>query len=264
MKREGIHGLIQYLNKTTNNATNTQVAKAIFTNRDKINEISLEKLAGDNYLSQASVSRFIKNQGYKNINEYRWDFIAGQQMLRLNAFNNKKVIISKNNEEIKNDVKQSLQDAFNDIDKLDMTALERLVKIINNYKQVLFIGSEFSLANIYLVQLEMVQYGINAYSYNDPIIMAENLRSLKEDTLIICISTSGQWYNAPSTKEIRDILFSLNNPKILLTCITQHTDEAKFDYIYKFGNQRNDEISGYIQLTYFIPIFRNMYIRYID
>jgi len=120
------------------------------------------------------------------------------------------------------------------------------------------------LANIYLVQLEMVQYGINAYSYNDPIIMAENLRSLKEDTLIICISTSGQWYNAPSTKEIRDILFSLNNPKILLTCITQHTDEAKFDYIYKFGNQRNDEISGYIQLTYFIPIFRNMYIRYID
>ena len=49
MKREGIHGLIQYLNKTTNNATNTQVAKAIFTNRDKINEISLEKLAGDNY-----------------------------------------------------------------------------------------------------------------------------------------------------------------------------------------------------------------------
>ena len=38
MKREGIHGLIQYLNKTTNNATNTQVAKAIFTNRDKINE----------------------------------------------------------------------------------------------------------------------------------------------------------------------------------------------------------------------------------
>lgn len=33
--------------------------------------------------------------------------------------------------------------------------------------------------------------------------MAENLRSLKEDTLIICISTSGQWYNAPSTKEIR-------------------------------------------------------------
>ena len=29
MKREGIHGLIQYLNKTTNNATNTQVAKAI-------------------------------------------------------------------------------------------------------------------------------------------------------------------------------------------------------------------------------------------
>ena len=55
-----------------------------------------------------------------------------------------------------------------------MTALERLVKIINNYKQVLFIGSEFSLANIYLVQLEMVQYGINAYSYNDPIIMAEN------------------------------------------------------------------------------------------
>ena len=205
MKREGIHGLIQYLNKTTNNATNTQVAKAIFTNRDKINEISLEKLAGDNYLSQASVSRFIKNQGYKNINEYRWDFIAGQQMLRLNAFNNKKVIISKNNEEIKNDVKQSLQNAFNDIDKLDMTALERLVKIINNYKQVLFIGSEFSLANIYLVQLEMVQYGINAYSYNDPIIMAENLRSLKEDTLIICISTSGQWYNAPSTKEIRDI-----------------------------------------------------------
>lgn len=77
-------------------------------------------------------------------------------MLRLNAFNNKKVIISKNNEEIKNDVKQSLQNAFNDIDKLDMTALERLVKIINNYKQVLFIGSEFSLANIYLVQLEMV------------------------------------------------------------------------------------------------------------
>ena len=100
-------------------------------------------------------------------------------MLRLNAFNNKKVIISKNNEEIKNDVKQSLQNAFNDIDKLDMTALERLVKIINNYKQVLFIGSEFSLANIYLVQLEMVQYGINAYSYNDPIIMAENLWSLE-------------------------------------------------------------------------------------
>ena len=143
MKREGIHGLIQYLNKTTNNATNTQVAKAIFTNRDKINEISLEKLAGDNYLSQASVSRFIKNQGYKNINEYRWDFIAGQQMLRLNAFNNKKVIISKNNEEIKNDVKQSLQNAFNDIDKLDMTALERLVKIINNYKQVLLLVLNF-------------------------------------------------------------------------------------------------------------------------
>ncbi len=61
----------------------------------------------------------------------------------------------------------------------------------------------------------MVQYGINAYSYNDPIIMAENLGSLKEDTLIICISTSGQWDNAPLTKEIRDILFSLNNPKIL-------------------------------------------------
>ncbi len=47
---------------------------------------------------------------------------------------------------------------------------------------------------------------------------------------------------------------------------------AEYDDIYAYINfetaksmfEINDEISGYIQLTYFIPIFRNMYIRYID
>lgn len=90
MKRDGLHSLIQYRNKTTIENTNTQVARTILNNRNIIPEINLEKLAHDNYLSQASVSRFIKQQDYINIQEYRHNFISTHPLIKINASNYKR------------------------------------------------------------------------------------------------------------------------------------------------------------------------------
>lgn len=262
MKREGLHGLIQYLNKTTVENTNTQVARTILNNRKIIPEISLEKLAHDNYLSQASVSRFIKQQGYKNIQEYRHDFISTQSLIKINASNYKKNVDQKDNLTIKEQIKKDIQLAFNDLDNIDLDKLETIIKIINNYSTVVFIGSEFSLANMYLVQLAMINNGINAYCYSDPIMMIDNLNNITNDCIVICISCSGMWYESSSNRRLREILFTHNFTNILFTSLDHHLDENKFDYVYKYGTQHSGDISCYVQLTYFTPILRDMYIRH--
>lgn len=262
MKREGLHGLIQYLNKTTIENTNTQVARTILNNRNIIPEISIEKLAHDNYLSQASVSRFIKQQGYRNIQEYRHDFISTQSLIKINASNYKRNVDQKDNQTIKNQVKKEILNAVNDLDNIDLDQLESLINIISTFSTVVFIGSEFSLSNMYLIQLSMLNNGINAYCYSDPIMMVENLCNITDDCLIICISCSGMWYQSQASSQLRNIIFKQNFTNILFTSIDHHLDEEKFSYVYKYGKQYDGDISCYIQLTYFTPIFRDMYIRH--
>jgi len=66
-----LHWLTMFVNTREDMTNDVMVARALIELRDEIEDWSQDDIAEAYFISQASISRFIKKLGFKNFNEVR-------------------------------------------------------------------------------------------------------------------------------------------------------------------------------------------------
>ena len=65
------YDLINIVNDATEQNSDVIIAKALVENRYNLDDLSLDQLSEKYFLSQASISRFIKKSGFKNYAQFK-------------------------------------------------------------------------------------------------------------------------------------------------------------------------------------------------
>ncbi|MCD7840267.1 MAG: hypothetical protein LUG46_06565 [Erysipelotrichaceae bacterium] len=248
-KFTSLYDLLVLVNKSRKETNDTIIAKAFIENRYDLDKLSLEQLSQKCYISQSALSRFIKKMGYKNYNEFK-----ESMHVAMYAINNDHQVISKekqkNIEEIRNDVHDEIIQAIENINDIDLEHLLRVIQTMNQYQNIIFLGSELSMAMTHLLQIALTNKGKNVYTIYELEYQKEILDKVDQNTLVICISLEERWFKALiQDKE----LFNNTFYKMLWTIEPQHIDMKLFNDVYMFGKPMNTNV-GYNELMYFIML----------
>ncbi len=218
----------------------------------ELDKLTLEQLSQKCYISQSALSRFIKKLGYKNYNEFKEALSVSMYSIKRDH----EVLPKerhKNNEEMVNDIYQETLRAIDNIYNIDIMHLQRVVNTLKQYQNIVFLGSELSMAITYLLQLALIYLGKNVYTIYEYTYQKEMLEKADKDTLVVFISLEERWFEHFA----RNINICSDAYKMLWTIEEQHTSQEIFEDVYVFGKPLETNF-GYSELMYFIMLVYRM------
>lgn len=234
--------LVSIVDEAKEQTSDVIIAKALIENRYQLDDLSLDKLSERYYLSQASISRFIKKMCFKNYSQFKRELalsLYGMQDLHptIKQLSTQQIISS-----TYEDISQTL-DFFKNIDE---KSLDKLVRYINQYQNIYFFGSKLSVSIVHLLQQYLIMQHKNVYTLYELSYQKKTLKQLKENDLVICISLEGRWLN-----HIEKEFKNASCTKLLWTPKnSQYVKENYLDIFYLGTNAQNN--LGYHYLMYFV------------
>ena len=244
-----IGNLLDIVNKAAHETTDVLIAKIFLENRYKLNELSLDDLSNQYYISQASISRFIKKIGYKNYNTFRYDIASSnEKMENVHLIQGRDRINDALT--IKEKVLNRINESYQVMKGLNVNDVLHIVDLLNEYQNIVFFGSELSMAMCKILQLGLVTLGKNVYTIYDKNYQNEMLNKASEKDLLICISIEDRWLH------FQDALNNLKESKNykMLWTLNSHMEHLNgFDYVFIFGKQVFDNY-GYHELMVLIML----------
>ncbi len=246
--------LVSYINNASGGSNETLIANALYTNRDRLDDIPLEALADQYYISQASISRFIKKMGYKSYSAFRSDLNRSIVEMEYLFMPSKEKLSF---EEVRHQVTQDIIDAVNKVEEVDLQQLEHAVNLLHQYQNIFFYGSELSVAIVTLLNNMLISKGKNSYNILSSAYQNELLEKLTEDDLLICISIEQRWYQTQiNTKKLE----KCKAYKMLWTCDKLHRDVHIFDEAILFAKDVGPEL-GYNSLMSFVMMIYRLFLN---
>ena len=246
--------ILNAINNASTQSGDTIIANALYTNRDKLDELSLEALANKYYVSQASISRFIKKLGYKSYSSFRKDLI--RSMTELEYFH-RPAKEKSDPEQICSQVTDDIVSAVTKVKDTDLNQMVHAVKLLHEYKNIYFFGSELSVAIVTLLNHMLIAEGKNSYNILSGSYQNELLDKLTDKDLLVCISIEQRWYQTQmDTKKLE----KCKAYKMLWTCDRLHRDVNIFDEAILFAKDVDSEI-GYNSLMSFVMMIYRLYLN---
>lgn len=252
-----IGNLLDIVNKASHETTDVLIAKMFLDNRYNLNELSLDDLSNQYYISQASISRFIKKIGYKNYNTFKYDIASSnEKMESVHAIQDKNRI--NDAIAIKKDVLYRIDEAYQVMNDLNINNVLHIVDLFNEYQNIIFFGSELSMAMCRVLQLGLVTLGKNVYTIYDKNYQNEMINKMNENDLLICISIEDRWFrlqgpiNNLKESKCYKMMWTLNSHMDYLNC---------FDDVFVFGKQVFDNY-GYHELMVLIMVVYQVLINH--
>lgn len=245
-----LYDLLYLVNKARKESNDTLIAKTIIENRYQLEELSLEELSQKSFISQASLSRFIQKMGYKNYNQFKQSMLLS--MYNIDHEHYKQAHLDP--DAIKEGVYQDIYHALQCIHTMDMDHLVRIIDTMHLYKNIIFMGSDLSMAISHILQLGCIALGKNAYTIYDLNYQEDIMDTIDESSLVICISLEERWFQRQEHKEK---LLNSKAYKMLWTIDEYHIDKKRFNDIYLFGKPVEKNL-GYNELMYFILLVYRM------
>ena len=249
-KQNSIIGqLLNLINQATHETNDTLIAKALLESRYQLENLSLDELSNKYYISQSTISRFIKKMGYNNYNTFKNAVaVSNYKMADIHILDHK----DKNKDPlaIKQEVYDNILETFHNTNNIDIDHLIRIINIIKQYHTIIFLGSELSMAMCRILQLGLVALGKNVYTIYDLNYQEQIIQSVHGDSLVICISLEERWFLLQTSIEK---LYKSNCYKILWTLKDKHIDNTKFNDVFLFGKPVKSNY-GYNELMFFIML----------
>lgn len=244
-----IGNLLDIVNKASHETTDVLIAKIFLENRYNLNELSLDDLSNQYYISQASISRFIKKLGYKNYNTFKYDVASSnEKMESVHAIQDRDRI--NDAIAIKEEVIYRINEAYQKMNYLNVNDVLHIVDLLNKYQNIIFFGSELSMAMCKILQLGLVTLGKNVYTIYDKNYQNEMINEMSENDLLICISIEDRWFHL---QESINNLKESTSYKMMWTLNSSKDYLEGFDDIFVFGKQIFDNY-GYHELMVLIMI----------
>ncbi|MBP3871402.1 MAG: MurR/RpiR family transcriptional regulator [Faecalicoccus sp.] len=247
---------IQLCNNIPKEDNNSRIANAFLSNISNIQTLSIEMLSQISNMSMSSVSRFIKQSGFKNFNEFKIEFsqfLTREKMFR--SVSQYQVFETKDVTKTSNQIFDSIQNNLNRTkNSLDYDKLKTIISLCRKKKKVILCGDDRELEAFYTFQLDLLFQRIGAIQINIKEILELPSYHL-EDSVIILFMVHYPWFE-PIFKDLRAVSAAYQIP---LVVFSQDTIEDKkgIDILYSYGKE-NDMNKGYYSLYYLNEVLCQM------
>lgn len=219
MKHENVlHVLINITNNKTR-LSDSNLAKEVLKNFNQIPDLSIEKLSENCYVSQPTMTRFIKKLGYKNYAQFK------RHVTSVSSINNSETVEDLYNINSEDIVGSHLSKVINSLtetaNQVDQSQFTKACKDINEANRLAIVGIDYSQVVAFDTQLRFARYDKlleTAVSSKEQLDLIE---SLKEEDILIILSVSGVTKGLANVVKylepgVRCILITSNpNPSIL-------------------------------------------------
>lgn len=234
--------------------TNSDYAftKYILNNLDRINEVTVNEIIDNAYVSRSSIRRFCNKLGYNNFSDFKNTLTAiiFPSNIHLRSFKN----ITDYREELNTGLKKMIKD-MNEVITDDL--IKYLVNIIHNHDEVIFFSSNNTSSNLLKFQQELfyVQKIVRLINTNFNI----DKEVFGPNHLIFVISVSGVF-----AFSIDEVLKKMGGKKVLVTANRTELLSNSYDKIIYISDQdiEEDEIGllGKYGITYLFDLISQYYI----
>lgn len=243
--------LLRYTNNNYKKDLNYEIALQLLINFQKIPELSISEAAELCFVSNASISRFVRHFGFAGFTDFKE---AAKKSLRIDTDYSKEITkADKENldpiyRQYTDEIIENLNFAY---ENLDFEQLDRICEIIQKAPEVCLFGLEFSMLMGQHFQSRMammnklVRIGLTSEQQE------EIARNLPQDSVVLIATMEGGYFYRNS--EIIDIL---KQKKIKCITITMHPDYKIMDLADEIllCGKYNNNTEGRISLLYLIEM----------
>lgn len=255
-----LHVLTDNLN-TSEKQSEREIAKALLVNFNSISELSIEKLAERCYISQPTLTRYIKRLGYTNYNEFK-DFVVEFKGVLANEVNSD--IFLESSQNIVDISFKQLHNSTNKTHKLlNKKLLNQVVEQIKCANKVVIIGIDYSQIVAFDAQLRFMRYNKLMETAVKIETQKRLVENLADGDLLIVLSVSGftkglQKACKSLNSNVNTVIISSSEDPVLLT---GHEKRLVLNITPEANLNVNSSLSGRINLLLLIDCLYLLYGR---
>lgn len=238
--------IIDYYNSNPENSSFCQIIKFVLVNRHKLQSLSINEIAENCYVSNATISRFVSYFGFDNLHQMKEHLSqtrSEKQIFRLPSSMIED--ISSDPQKFANEYASLISESVKDVaDNLNIEGIDKLIEEISQTEKVYIIGA---LSQYYIFR----EFQNNLLSLNKFVKVALNdvdyyrlVKDMdKDNSLVIIISSFGGILSEKS-----DVISDIISVGCKTYFITQNTEtiiQKSFDSTIKIVNRSYPEIGSY-------------------
>ena len=255
-------GFVNYCNNHLSNSTDYGISRVMLKQILATQDYSIESIAEEACVSQASVSRFIRKSGFQSFPKFRNDVSTAIIDIAVNRrMAHQLSYANQNDETIADTIFDRIQNNLNQTkETLDIPLLIEIVGLITAAKTVSIYGDEHALASFFTVQLDLTVKEKTVYLYKNEQLAVQHEHFLNENDVVIFLNEFDKFL---SEKQI-DLLQKLNRRKIKVILFSQDQLRSISDYVtihYQYGVPQSSN-DGYYSLFYLSNLLSELVIRY--
>lgn len=249
------------LDASVENDSNHMIAAYILQHLSEMKQITIQDMAKECYTSTSTISRFVKEIGFRSLTELKevcgaYDFasfeLVNDSLRDLNfAGKDNRVVLQ-------NYTKMLCESLMNFSDVIDFQAIDNLNQAIHANQHVVVFGIHLpgSFAKYYQYMMMTIGKFIECYELQEEHLKKSEI--IVEDALVIVFSMEGNYLNAN-----KQVLMNMKKRKARLVLVTQNP-------VNKFINLFDDVIycgelsfgkAGRYKLQLFMEVLFNRYVQ---
>lgn len=187
---------MNYCNSQASNPNDYAIIRALFTHTAPESVggpiTSLEQLAREACISQASVSRFIRKLGYASFDDLRNSFVREMEQIYLNRDSyHRRSYAASTRETLFDDVhERAIANLQQTVSSIDRDELWECVQLMDNARTVTIFGDDHAISDFYTFQLDLMARGVGSYLFKNEESQHLHLRNLEAGDVTLFLTVS--------------------------------------------------------------------------
>ena len=194
-----IDKLNNYINNHDSEDINYNIASFIVNNIEKAPYYNITELSKRCFVSQATVSRFIKKLGYIDYNDFKEECLIYIEQIKNNTDNNYTDI---------NLLSQDLKLLYSKIDNIDINSI---ASIINSYDEIYISGLNYCYLMAQYFQMECHPFGKIIKVIGDN----EEIQNIGSNSLLLVFTTTGIYFD--SNRTVKEYIRNCKCEKLVIS-----------------------------------------------
>lgn len=253
--------LVNYCNTQIDNVNEYHIAKVILESISHADDLSLEMLAHQAHISQASISRFIKKAGFTSYQQFREAAHKATTSISLSRQlqNVTRFILDDDEALIDKLYQESIHNLTATREHINLTLLREIVSLMKTATSVNFYGDDHALSLFFTLQLDILSNGVPAYLFKKEDFQLKHASLLQEQDLVIFLNVFDGFMTTQQKQMLSDM--HQRHVKSVIMCQDVNPDwEQFFDVVYYYGQSKTDNV-GFYSLYYLSIVLSELYYR---
>ncbi len=250
--------LINSCNTQVANNNDYNIARTILSYVNDLEIVSLEELANQANISQASVSRFIKKMGFKSYQDFRESF--QKAFLEIKLSRKLANVTQYPHRSVEKMADQIHQEAIDNLTKTrEIVSTRLLLHIIKTMKEassVSFYGDDHALSIFYTLQLDLLANGTPSYLFKITDVQGLHMQFIDQNSVVMFFNVYSGFFSSEQKQTLE--VAKKNGVKIIVFTQDDLESDDLFDLIVYYGQSKSLN-TGYYSLLYISRILSELF-----